>query len=165
MTAFAKNMSAFALGSIQGKVALPPKVFLAANALAKGHYLKAEAADFCSDPVEDILFPGWMKSRKSWLPITDLAQLGFAPNWDMRDELLATCGVESHVDYMHGLTFALVLHNDGLSFKQGKVSHTTEAGQWFIFDDRKLHRVRESKKSTTYLVWTVPLKKVKYGIN
>lgn len=161
MTAFAKNMPAFALGSIQGKVALPPKVFLAANALAEGYYLKAEAADFCGDPVEDILFPGWMKSRKSWLPVDDLAALGFEPSRDGREELLATCGVEPHIDDMNGLTFALVLHNDGLTFRQGAASHVTEAGQWFIFDDRKLHQVRESKKSRTYLLWTVPLRSLK----
>lgn len=155
-----KEALKLAWGFVRGQIDLPADVLKQMEAMAKRHISEAAADDFCGDQVQDYVFPGCLRPRRSWLPLPALAELGFAPDPDRREELLATCGVDSHIDAINGPTFALVLHNDGLTFKQGRVSHVTKAGQWFVFDDSKPHQVRESKKSTSYIVWTMPLKRI-----
>lgn len=145
-------------GVIQGTVTLPASVISSARDLSKEYFRQAAAQDFCGDPVEDLGFPSWMGERRLWINEAELRVLGFAPA--SGEQLLATVSVDPHVDAIHGPVMALVLHNDGLTFKQGRVSHKTAVGEWFIFDDRKPHQVRESKKSTTYLLWSLPLREL-----
>jgi hypothetical protein len=69
----------------------------------------------------------------------------------------ATCGVEKHVDNMDGLSVCLVLHADGFTFAQGRNRLRLQAGDWFVFDDRLPHEVKETEQSTTLLVLTHPI--------
>jgi hypothetical protein len=98
-----------------------------------------------------------MRGCQSWLPVTELKALGFRVSGSAKQQLLATVGVEAHVDALHGPVLIVALYNDGLTFRQGREAHKTQAGEWFVFDDRKPHSVRETAKSTTYLCWSVPL--------
>ena len=49
---------------------------------------------------------------------------------------MVTAGADQRTDNFHGPVLLVVLHNDGLKFKQGKISHAPTAGEWFIFNDR-----------------------------
>jgi hypothetical protein len=153
----ARKEPAFEWGSLRGELALPPGVLTAAAARAKAHYGKAEAEAFCGDPVEDYRMPAWMSESGAWLPVAELKALGFRVSGSAKQQLLATVGVEAHVDAIHGPVLIVALYNDGLTFRQGRTAHKTQAGKWFVFDDRKPHSVRETTKSTTYLCWSVPL--------
>lgn len=148
----------FEWGHVRGEVALPAAVLQNAKALARSQYAQAEAEEFCGDAVQDVVFPAWLAQRQQWLPLEELHALGFAPDNAGQETLLSTVGVDSHVDGINGPTFILVLHNDGLTFRQGSVSHKTKAGQWFVFDDAKPHQVRETVRSSCYVCWSVPLR-------
>lgn len=145
----------FPWGKVQGRVAVPTEVAAAAAQLASEHYAEAEAAEFCGDPVDDVAFPAWMSERRAWLP-PDLRALGFEVT--PTDSLLATVGVDDHVDDIHGPVLAIVLFNDGLKFVQRSQRHVSAVGDWFVFDDRQPHGVREGKATTSYLVWTTALR-------
>jgi hypothetical protein len=54
-----------------------------------------------------------------------------------------------------------VIHNDGLKFRQGRVSHAPKAGEWFVFDDRKLHGVSSGKGRATFIGWAIPVELVR----
>jgi len=140
---------------------LSEDVLHTAAVLAKKHYAEAEAEEFSGDAVQDVLFPACLSARAAWLPHEELRALGFEVVPGLQGEqLLATAGIDAHVDSINGPTLFLVLHNDGLTFKQGRVAHKTRAGEWFVFTDSAYHAVRESAKSTVYLGWSVPLQKL-----
>lgn len=148
----------FAWGALQGRIELPDAVLAGAAKLAREHHAQAEADEFCGEPVEDYLFPDWMTDRAGLLPLAELRGLGFEPLGVKHEQLLATVGVDPHEDGIHGPVAIVVLHNDGMRFKQGRQSHKTAAGEWFIFDDSRVHEVRETAKSTSYVCWSIPLK-------
>lgn len=98
----------------------------------------------------------------SWFPTVALAAMGLERG-KAAHEFLATVGIDAHQDHIHGPVLIWVLHNDGLTFKQGKVSHKTAAGEWFVFDDHQNHGVKECKKCKkdgAYLCWAVPLQRI-----
>lgn len=150
------------LGTILGSVSLPVHVVRNAAALAEEYFSAAEDAEFCGDPVETYAIPAWAKRDAThWLP--DLESLGLrrAPSgYRGRDELLvATCSVDPHTDD-EGLVLMVVLHNDGLTFRQGRTSHKPKAGDWFIFDDRKPHSVKEADGRATFVGWNIPVERI-----
>lgn len=150
------------LGSICGHVQLPAHVARGAATLADEYFTAAEAADFCGDCVETYAIPLWAnRGGAVWLP--DLAANGYRRgNHDLRrreDLLVVTAGVEAHTDD-EGLVLMVVLHNDDLTFYQGKVRHKPVAGDWFIFDDRKPHGVKEAPGRATFVSWNIPIARV-----
>ncbi len=148
----------FPWGAIQGSLPLTPALLDTARSLAQAHFAQAEAEEFCGDAVEDMLLPDELLPVMDLLPHQELLALGFEVRKDAQVQLLATASVDSHEDDIHGPVLIVALHNDGLKFKQGRQAHVTQAGQWFVFDDRKPHEVREGKKSTSYLALSVPLR-------
>jgi hypothetical protein len=153
------RLATLPLGSILGHVQLPDRVAHSAAKLADEFYAAAEAAEFCGDPVETYAIPLWANHRSEvWLP--DLPALGYRradSGYRGRDEVLvATAGVDAHTDD-EGLALMVVLHNDNLTFRQGKVRHKPKAGDWFIFDDRKPHGVKEAPGRGTFVGWNIPI--------
>lgn len=148
-------------GVVQGRIELSPDVAAGAKAYAKAVYADAEAQDFCGDPVVSDRPPEWAPDLEDWVPTATLADIGFQVAPDPRHELVATVGVDQHIDDIHGPVLCWVLHNDGLTFKQGRQIHKAAAGDWFIFDDRVNHGVKESKKSTVFVGWAVPLQTIR----
>lgn len=69
---------------------------------------------------------------------------------------VATSAVDLHIDG-EDLVLMVVLHNDGLTFRQGKVRHQPRSGEWFIFDDRKLHGVYEADGRAMFVGWNIPI--------
>lgn len=131
------------LGSLLGTVPLPGEVVRQSAELAEEFFSAAEANEFCGDPVETYVIPCWAsQGGATWLP--NLAELGYRradSGYRGREELLVvTAGVDMHTDD-EGLVLMVVLHNDRLTFRQGKVRHKPRAGDWFIFDDRLSHGV------------------------
>jgi hypothetical protein len=149
----------FPWGEIQGKVELPQAVLTNARELALQHYAEAESMDFSGDEVEDYPIPGWMADRLSWFPTTALQALGFKRASKTAERLLATASASPHIDDIDGPCLLLVLYNDGLKFKQGKQAHVTQAGEWLVFNDGIKHEVKEGRDTSSYLVWSVPLKR------
>ena len=141
-----------------GSVSLPREVEGQAANLARQHFQEALAQDFSGNAVEDYLPPKWMSTRWNWFPFDRVRLLGFEPVAPSGDSVYGTVGVDPHEDEMHGPCFILVLFNDGLRFRMKNQEHVTAAGQWFIIDDFQTHEVEETDDSTTYLVWSVPLK-------
>lgn len=146
-----------ALGEALGSVYLPECVLSGAAALAKEFYAHAVAIDF-AEQVETYSMPSWLKAvGDDFIP--DVSEFGFAVTKN-RGEIVATSGVDPHIDGAHGFVLLIVLHNDGLTFKQGRRAHKHVAGEWFIFDDRLNHGVRETRKDGAYVGWAIPLKKL-----
>lgn len=145
------------LAVIQGKVDLDNRVLEAARSLASDLYAQFEEQEFSGDQVEDVLLPDWLDEWRTWFPLESLAALGLSPV-EERLRMYATASASPHVDEMDGLAAILVLFNDGLAFRQGKVRHRTAPGEWFILDDRLLHEVKEAKDSTVYLCLSLPLR-------
>lgn len=153
--------SGFKFGEIQGRIDLDASVLREAAAFAAAHYQAAEEAEFCGEPVETFSTPSWAPSRVNCLPIDALQSLGFRPVASgSGEEMVATVGIVQHVDHIHGPVMCLVLHNDGLTFRQGKVSHVTRAGEWFIFNDRANHGVKETKGDGVYMALVFPLSQI-----
>lgn len=146
-------------GAVQGSVELPTEVLTEAKALAAICYAEAEEEEFSGDAVQTMTFPTWLDNRKQWIPLDALKALGFEPNPAKEEMFMSTPGVDAHSDDISGPSLIVVLFNDGLKFKQGKNSHVTTVGQWYVFDDRLPHEVRDSPKSTVYLAWSVPLRR------
>lgn len=144
--------------AVQGTLDLPAAALAAAASLAAAQYQAAVKAEFCGDAVETYALPDWLPPLHSLLPHEHLLSMGLELNDLHRAELVGTCGVDPHPDHIHGLVMIVVLHNDGLTFRQGRVRHAATAGQWFIFDDRKLHEVIETERSTCYLALAVALR-------
>ncbi len=152
----AKESSGIQWGAIQGKIDLPADIIAAAATLALTFYKSAEEVEFSMEAVEVFNLPKWLPMRPNWFPA--VGHLGFEPG-EGKEYLVATVGVEPHTDY-HGPTLMIVLHNDGLVFRQGRVKHVTEVGEWYIFDDRTPHTVREARGTSTYLAWSIPLRPI-----
>ena len=149
----------FKLAVIQGNVDLDHEVREAACALASDLYGHFEEQEFSGDEVEDVLLPAWLDDWRNWFPLESLAALGLSPV-EGRLRMYATASASPHIDDMDGLAAILVLFNDGLTFRQGKVRHRTAPGEWFILDDRLLHEVKEAKDSTVYLCLSLPLQAI-----
>lgn len=150
---------ALPLGSILGSVQVPGHVIRLSNQLAGEFYTAAEENEFCGDQVETFAIPPWAsRDCAAWHP--DLAALGYRradSGFRGREELLvATASADMHTDD-EGLVLMVVLHNDGLTFRQGKVRHKPKAGDWFIFDDRLPHGVDEAPGRASFLGWNIPI--------
>lgn len=156
-------MQKIKFGEIQGNIPVPPAAVTAAARLAREEYDSAEANDFSNEAVEVHSIPSWAPALEAWWPKQALADRGYklregSPrDGKARQDIVVTLGVDAHVDDMHGPLLCYVLHNDGLSFKQGRVKSTPQAGDWFIFDDTVPHGVREAKGRSVFVGWTVPL--------
>ncbi|WP_043365493.1 hypothetical protein [Cupriavidus sp. WS] len=147
-------MTSAVMGKIMGTVHLPEHVAANAKQLARKFFATAEANEFCGDAVETYVVPFWAtRLGTDWLP--DISQLGYR-RAGRPSELVATAGVDSHTDDI-GLVLMVVLHNDGLAFRQGRVIQKAKAGDWFIFDDRRPHEVREADGNASFLGWHIPL--------
>lgn len=145
-------------GRVLGSIHLAAEVLKSAADLAASFYLTAAAEQFCGDPVESAPLPGWLPSIDSWFPFEQLRQFKLALKEESRrEELVMTAGCDIHTDRIHGPVLLLVLYNDGLVFSQGRERHKTQPGQWYVFDDRIGHGVREKKNSTAYLGWAITL--------
>ena len=157
----ARTPPVFKFGEIQGWIELGESVQREAAAFAAKHFQEAKAADFCGDAVEAFDTPSWAPNRTDFLPIDALKALGFQPlPPGPGEEMVATVGIDQHVDDIHGPVLCLVLHNDGLTFRQGKVSHATQPGQWFVFNDSANHGVKETRGDGVYLALVFPLHRI-----
>ncbi|WP_425953014.1 hypothetical protein [Ralstonia pseudosolanacearum] len=159
-SARAASFSVFQWGKILGEISLPPAAQHGAAELAQQHFDQAEALDFSGTEVEDYLPPASMESRWEWFPYDRVRELGFEPVSRNKEAVYGTVGVGMHEDDMFGPCFILTLFNDGLCFRMKDQEHVTAVGQWFILDDRQPHEVQETEDSTTYLVWSVPLREL-----
>jgi hypothetical protein len=156
------TISRWSLGSIGGYVVVPVDVAAGAAVVAREFFAKAAAEDFSGDLVDEVWTTRALPALGAWFPLDEVKRLGFrtATGGMNRVQILATAGVDKHVDDIHGHVLIWVLHNDGLKFSQGKASHTTRAGEWFIFDDRIAHAVREGRRTTAFVCVSVPLRRV-----
>ena len=150
-------------GRIEGHIELPRSVLEGAAALASDEYAAGEAEEWSGDLVRIPQTPEWLHDVIARLPLEALAEHGFTPRPRSKWELIATAGVDAHTDDAFGLVAAIVLFNDGLTFRQGRESHRTQPGQWFIFDDRSAHAVTNRRNTTMYVALTVPLSSLEYG--
>lgn len=146
------------LGAVLGSVQVPDDVLRNAAKLADEFFTGAEENDF-PEQVETFAIPPWAsRGGAVWLPA--LAGLDYCRaegGYRGRQELLvATAGADMHTDG-EGLVLMVVLHNDGLAFRQGKVRTKPKAGDWFIFDDRRPHGVDSADGRATFLGWNIPI--------
>ncbi|MFP3637855.1 hypothetical protein [Paraburkholderia sp. SIMBA_054] len=155
----AHSASGRALGYILGTVNIPAHVLRLSDKLADEFYSAAEDTEFSGDQIETYEIPAWAsRGAAQWLP--DLTVLGYRRadgGYPGREELLvATAGADMHTDG-EGLVLMVMLHNDGLTFRQGKVRHKPKAGDWFVFDDRRPHGVSEAPGRSSFLAWNIPI--------
>jgi hypothetical protein len=142
------------MGEIQGKCDLPDHVVKGAAKLVGEFYESQEESEW-SDPVQTYSEPLWLKrAGAAWRPSAE--HLGYRPT-GKQSELVVTAGVDPHIDDYHGPVMIVVLHNDMLKFRQGKVSRIPVAGEWFIFDDRVNHSVSSGPGRATFVGWAIPL--------
>lgn len=151
----AKKRTAIKYGVILGNISLSSEVKDSAAHQAKEYYEACEAKEFSGDDVQTALMPSWLTS---FLPTNELAEQGFKVRaWGFKvpapakPEFLLTLGTEAHVDDIQGLTLCVVIHNDGLTFKQGRSRCTPLAGDWFVFDDSRTHEVLSPKDGKAVL--------------
>jgi len=150
----------FVCGAVAGRIDLPESLLEQARLTAQAHYEEMKAQEFSGHDVEDLALPAWLPKIEDWFPAADVRALGFRLKPGAQPLMYATCDAAPHEDDIHQWSLILVLHNDGLRFKQRRVSHKTAAGEWFIFDDRIEHEVRSYEKTTTYLLLSVQLEKL-----
>ena len=143
--------------SAAGTARLPGRIEAAAKQLAADDFARCLVDDFAGDEVRDHAFPGWLRDPWELLPHAALASIGLAVRDRQAVRLYATCTVDSHIDDMDGLSVAVVLHSDGFVFEQLDVQRVLHPGDWFVFDDRLPHEVKEAPSSTTLLVLAAPL--------
>ena len=145
------------LGEIQGRIQLSEAILVGAKLSGQQAFEEAQRAQFCGDQVEWLPDAKWMPECRALFPRDAVERLGLTKAAAASPgRFYSTHGVDPHIDG-EGLAFVLVLANDGLKFRQGRVSHVTEPGEWFIFDDRLLHSVKESRRSTSYVFWHLTL--------
>ncbi|OUM00105.1 hypothetical protein [Variovorax sp. JS1663] len=149
----------FAWGAIQGQIVLPDEVAGAAREAGALAYAQAEAEEFCAESVVWLPDAAWMRLCEPLFPAGALLELGFVRTPGQRSRVYSTHGTDAHEDD-EGSVFVLVLANDGLTFKQGRQSHRTAPGQWFVFNDRQTHLVKETARSSSYVFWHVPLSRM-----
>lgn len=151
----ASTRATLVLGEVQGRCELPAHVIAGAARLAAEFFTAQEEHEWSGDQVETYAEPLWFKrAGATWRP--DVTHLGLTPTGE-QSELVVTAGVDPHTDDVHGLVLLVVLHNDGLKFKQGKVSIAPAAGDWFIFDDRRNHSVSSAPGRAVFVGWAIPL--------
>ncbi|MBU9200011.1 hypothetical protein KTD31_01160 [Burkholderia multivorans] len=149
----------FAWGAIQGTLTIPQHLRTAAQAGGKAAYEEAEREEFCGDPVIWLPEEPWHAECATLFPAEAVRALGFELDSDGQFRVYSTHGTDPHTDG-EGPCFILTLANDGLKFKQGRQSHVTNAGEWYIFDDRLSHTVNASRSSTSYVFLHHALKAV-----
>lgn len=154
----------FKFGQLHGHVPIEPKVAVAAAKLAHEHYKDQEAKDFSGEDVEVFSIPEWAPDLQAWWPKEDLKKMGLKLRSGKNDfggiasqDVVVTFGVAQHIDAFHGPVVCYVLHNDGLTFRQGAKGFVPVAGDWFVFNDRANHGVKEGKGEAVFMGWTVPL--------
>lgn len=152
---------AFRNGEIQGRINLGTHVLRQASKFAAEHYRAEAAIDFSGEDVETFANPVWAPKRSTWVPVKRLAELGLCVTQDGKgEEMNVTLGVDQHIDDFYGPVLCFVLHNDGLTFRQGRVSHQPVAGDWFVFNDRERHGVKEAKGAAVFVALTLPLERL-----
>lgn len=160
-----KNPFPFPLAEILGRVELSASALEEARQFAHAHFEEQKDQDFCGEPVDFGKVPAWAKKSRDWFPSRQLRAWGMKATSDRSLEgQVSTVAVDQHVDGISGLCFCLVLHNDGLTFRQGRVSHKPVAGDWFIFNDRANHGVKDSLKTTSFVAIVVPLVDAQSGL-
>ncbi len=164
MSAVMESTKRFVFGEVRGTVVLSDRVKRKAAEFCAAHYAAEKANEFCGERVEPFVTPVWAPTRAAWVPAAELLKLGFveAPKGTTQepaDQMIVTLGVDPHEDF-HGPILCMVLHNDGLKFKQGRVSHAPKAGDWFIFNDLQAHSVKEAKGAAVWASLNVPLQRV-----
>ena len=143
-------MSRVKAQGVQGQLKLPGSVISGAAELAASF-----SADITKDSIEVYSQPHWLKPIiNKFLGHNLYIKLSHT---DRDRHLVATMGCVRHIDNWHGNIVMLVLHNEGLKFKQGRSSFAPKAGEWFIFDDRKYHQVIASKAGGAFLGWSIPM--------
>lgn len=147
------------LGDICGHIPLAPEIAAKATRLARDHFAAEVENDFEGEDVESFVLPRWAPKRGTWWPTGRLAEIGFrlSTNDGVREDLVVTFGVDGHTDDYAGHQLCYVLHNDGLTFHTGRVRTAPKAGDWFIFDDRVNHGVKEATGNAVFVGWTIPL--------
>ena len=151
----------FKLGEILGRVELGKVVTQRAANFSAEYYQTEKAVDFCGESVESYSNPSWAPKRESWVPEQRLAGLGFRLTEDgAGEEMVVTFGLPQHIDAIYGPVLCLVLHNDGLTFRQGRVAHKPMAGDWFIFNDRANHGVKEANGEAVFCGLVLPLERL-----
>jgi hypothetical protein len=151
--------SAFEWGKVRGALDVPKHLLTHAREAGQAAYAEAVAEEFCGDEVAWLPDAPWHAECEPLFPEEMVRQLGFEPSAKGTFKLYSTHGTDPHTDD-EGPCFILVLANDGLKFRQGKQSHVTNVGEWYIFDDRLPHTVTESRKSKSYVFLHRPLKAV-----
>ncbi|WP_434716174.1 hypothetical protein [Paraburkholderia sp. A3RO-2L] len=140
----------FAWGAIQGTLTIPPQLLMAAKAGGKAAYEEAEREEFCGEPVIWLPEQPWHADCAALFPADAVSALGFELAASGQFRVYSTHGTDPHIDG-EGPCFILALANDGLKFRQGRQSHITNAGEWYIFDDRRSHTVDSTGRSTSYV--------------
>lgn len=155
---------AYKFGTVLGRIELSESTVENSAKFAAQYFKDCEAESFSGEDVATFRLPYWAPQRSSWAPVAQLADLGYQLKYDNAtcqygrgEELVATIGVDPHIDDSYGPVLCLVLHNDGLKFKQAGVSHVPAGGDWFIFNDRALHSVKEAKGESVFVALTFPL--------
>lgn len=146
------------MGEVMGRCELPAHVTAGAARLADEFFTAQAEHEWAGDQVETYAEPLWLgREGAPWRP--SVTHLGLEPT-GKQSELVVTAGVDQHTDDFHGLVLLVVLHNDGLKFKQGKISYAPNAGDWFIFNDRQKHGVSSARGRATFVGWAIPLQPV-----
>jgi len=154
MSSSRRLVNAVVMGQTQGFINLPEAVLENSLKLARDFYRGAVESDF-SECVETYSLPPWLtQGAEDWIPSVE--HMGFERT-KSGGEIVATAGVDQHIDGAHGYVLLIVLHNDGLKFKQGRASHAHKAGEWYIFNDRENHGVKEVRGEGAYIGWALPL--------
>lgn len=149
------------LGVVYGNIPVHPSAIAPAAQLGLDFYDEAEAAEFSGDAVDaHSKMPRWVPALDTWWPKEALRELGLKKAAKGRQVLVVTVDVDQHVDDISGLMLCYVLHNDGLTFRQGKGKCTPVAGDWFLFDDRQKHGVKAANGRSVFVGWTAPLTEI-----
>lgn len=159
--------TAFKFGQLQGHIPLTPDVAASARKMGADHYAAELANEFDGEDVEVFEVPRWAPKIEAWWPAQELRELGFKRYVGdasfgglARQDIVVTFGVDQHIDDFHGPVLCYVLHNDGLAFRQGAKGFVPVGGDWFVFNDRVKHGVKEAKGASVFVGWTVPLAEV-----
>jgi len=147
----------FEWGRVQGTLEVPEGLRRQAHAAGQVAFAYAQAEEFCGDEVTWLPDAPWHAECELLFPEDEVRRLGFEQSVAGNFKVYSTHGTDPHVDG-EGPCFVLVLANDALKFRQGKQSHITSTGEWFIFDDSQTHTVKASRKSTAYVFLHRPLK-------
>ncbi|WP_126223389.1 hypothetical protein [Burkholderia ambifaria] len=139
-------------GKVLGTITIPEHLFAAAQAAGLAAYAEAEDSEFCGDEVVWLPEEPWHNDCAALFPEEAVRAQGYELATRTGDQfrVYSTHGTDPHIDG-EGATFVLVLANDGLKFKQGKHTHVTKVGEWFLFDDRVMHTVKATRRSTSYV--------------